>query len=45
MQMKITEDVHKCAAELGIAGEALKRGMDAKSTEFAEKGAEVYAKA
>jgi len=44
--MKITEDVRKYAAEQGIAEEeALKRGMDEKSKEFVEKGAEVYAKA
>src|SRR5438309_780601 len=44
--MKITEDVRKYAAEQGIAeGEALKKGMEEKSKEFVEKGAEVYAKA
>jgi phosphomethylpyrimidine synthase len=44
--MKITEDVRKYAAEQGIAEEeALKKGMEAKSKEFAEKGAEVYSKA
>ncbi|MGB8353400.1 MAG: phosphomethylpyrimidine synthase ThiC [Chthoniobacteraceae bacterium] len=44
--MKITEDVRKYAAEQGITGEeALKLGMDEKSREFVEKGAEVYAKA
>jgi phosphomethylpyrimidine synthase len=44
--MKITEDVRKYAAEQGIAeDEALKRGMEEKSKEFVEKGAEVYAKA
>jgi phosphomethylpyrimidine synthase len=47
--MKITEDVRpaRCGtAEQGIAEEeALKRGMEAKSKEFVEKGAEVYAKA
>jgi len=44
--MKITEDVRKYAAEQGIAeDEALKQGMEAKSKEFVEKGAEVYAKA
>jgi phosphomethylpyrimidine synthase len=43
--MKITEDVRKYAAEQGIAEEeALKKGMDEKSKEFVEKGAEVYAK-
>ncbi len=35
--MKITEDVRKCAAKLGIAeDEALKRGMEAKSNAFLE---------
>jgi phosphomethylpyrimidine synthase len=44
--MKITEDVRKYAAEQGIAEEeALKKGMEEKSKEFMEKGAEVYAKA
>jgi len=44
--MKITEDVRKFAAEQNISDEeALKRGMEAKSKEFVEKGAEVYAKA
>jgi phosphomethylpyrimidine synthase len=44
--MKITEDVRKYAAEQGIAEEAaLQQGMEAKSKEFVEKGAEVYAKA
>ncbi|MGA3283020.1 MAG: phosphomethylpyrimidine synthase ThiC [Verrucomicrobiota bacterium] len=44
--MKITEDVRKYAAEQGIAEEeALKKGMEAKSKEFTEKGAELYAKA
>ncbi len=43
--MKITEDVRKYAAEQGIAEEeALKKGMEEKSKEFVEKGAEVYAK-
>jgi phosphomethylpyrimidine synthase len=43
--MKITEDVRKYAAEQGVSeAEALRRGMDAKSKEFVEKGAEVYAK-
>ncbi len=36
----------KYAAEQGIAAEeALKKGMEAKSKEFTEKGAELYAKA
>jgi phosphomethylpyrimidine synthase len=44
--MKITEDVRRYAAERGIAEvEALKQGMEAKSKEFLEKGAEVYTKA
>lgn len=44
--MKITEDVRKYAAEQGIAEEeALKKGMEEKSKEFVEKGAEIYAKA
>ena len=44
--MKITEDVRKYAAEQGIAEEeALKRGMEDKSKEFVEKGAEVYSQA
>jgi phosphomethylpyrimidine synthase len=44
--MKITEDVRKYAAEQGVTEEeALKKGMEAKSKEFAEKGAEVYTKA
>lgn len=41
--MKITEDVRKYAAEQGISDEAaLQKGMEAKSKEFVEKGAEVY---
>ncbi|CAN5914638.1 phosphomethylpyrimidine synthase ThiC [soil metagenome] len=41
--MKITEDVRKYAAEQAISEEeALKRGMEEKSKEFVEKGAEVY---
>ena len=41
-----TEVVRKDAAEQGIAEEgALKQGMEAKSKEFVEKGAEVYAQA
>jgi phosphomethylpyrimidine synthase len=44
--MKITEDVRKYAAEQGIAEEeALKAGMEQKSQEFAETGAEVYQRA
>jgi phosphomethylpyrimidine synthase len=44
--MKITEDVRKYAAEQGVAEEeALKIGMEQKSQEFVERGAEVYQKA
>ena len=44
--MKITEDVRKYAAEQNITEEeALKKGMEQKSKEFVEKGAEVYTKA
>ena len=42
--MKITEDVRKYAAEQGIAEEeALESGMQEKSKEFVERGAEIYA--
>ena len=41
--MKITEDVRKYAAEHGTSEQdALQRGMQEKSKEFVEKGAEVY---
>ena len=44
--MKITEDVREYAAQQGLKEEeALKRGMEQKSKEFVEKGAEVYSKA
>jgi phosphomethylpyrimidine synthase len=44
--MKITEDVRKYAAEQGLTEDAaLAKGMEEKSKEFVEKGAEVYAKA
>ena len=44
--MKITEDVRKYAAEQGVSEqEALQKGMEEKSKEFVERGAEVYAKA
>jgi phosphomethylpyrimidine synthase len=44
--MKITEDVRKFAAEQGLQEQdALKKGMEAKSREFVEQGAEVYSKA
>ncbi len=43
--MKITEDVRKYAEEQKISeSEAVKRGMEEKSKEFVEKGAEVYSK-
>jgi len=44
--MKITEDVRQYAAQQGVSEEeALKKGMEEKSKEFVEKGAEVYEKA
>ena len=44
--MKITEDVRKYAAEQMISEEeAIQRGMEEKSKEFVEAGAEVYSKA
>jgi phosphomethylpyrimidine synthase len=44
--MKITEDIRKYAAEQAIPEEeALKKGLEEKSKEFVQKGAEVYAKA
>ena len=44
--MKITEDVRNSATEQAISvEEALKKGMEEKSREFVEKGAEVHAKA
>ncbi len=43
--MKITEDVRKYAKEVGIKEEeALAAGMEEKSKEFVESGAEVYVK-
>ena len=43
--MKITEDVRKYAAEQNVNGEtALQNGLDEKSREFREQGAELYAK-
>jgi phosphomethylpyrimidine synthase len=43
--MKITEDVRKYAAEHGIAEDAaIQKGLEQKATEFAESGAEIYAK-
>jgi phosphomethylpyrimidine synthase len=44
--MKITEDVRKYAAEQGVSEqEALQKGMEEKSREFTEKGAELYTNA
>ncbi len=44
--MKITQDVREYAATHGLKeDEALTRGMEEKSREFVDKGAEVYAKA
>jgi len=44
--MKITEDVRKYAEEQKISeAEALQKGMEEKSKEFVDKGAELYAKA
>jgi phosphomethylpyrimidine synthase len=44
--MKITEDVRKYAAEQGLSEEeALRRGMEEKSKEFVDQGAEVYQQA
>jgi phosphomethylpyrimidine synthase len=43
--MKITQDVREYAASQGLKVEqALARGMEEKSREFVEKGAEVYSK-
>ena len=43
--MKITQDVREYAASQGLnEEEALTRGMEEKSREFVEKGAEVYSK-
>ena len=44
--MKITEDVRKYAAAQGVSDqEALRKGMESKSKEFVDQGAEVYSKA
>ena len=41
--MKITEDVRKYAAKLGMSDrEALEKGMEEKAAEFKEKGSEIY---
>lgn len=43
--IKITEDVRKYAAEQGLAdAEALRRGLEQKSHDFADAGAEIYQK-
>ena len=43
--MKITEDVRKYAADQELSeAEALQAGMEQKSKEFSEAGAEIYAK-
>jgi phosphomethylpyrimidine synthase len=43
--MKITQDVRDYAASVGVAEEkALQAGMEQKSREFLEKGAEIYQK-
>jgi hypothetical protein len=44
--VNISEDVRKYAAAQNLSEEeALKKGMEEKSKEFAEKGAELYTKA
>jgi len=44
--MKISEDVRQYAKEQGLSEEeALKKGLELKSREFVEQGAEVYTKA
>ena len=44
--MKITQEVREYAAKRGVAErDALASGLAEKSGEFAEKGAELYAKA
>ena len=43
--MKITQDVREYAREHGMTDEdALKQGMQEKSIQFVEKGAEIYTK-
>jgi phosphomethylpyrimidine synthase len=43
--VKTTEDVRKYAAEQGMSeDEALQAGMEQKSREFTEAGAEIYSK-
>jgi phosphomethylpyrimidine synthase len=44
--MKISQDVRDFAAAQGVSEkEALEKGMEVKSVEFVEQGAEVYHKA
>ena len=44
--MKITDDVRRYAQEKGLnEEEALEVGMEEKSREFSEQGAELYSKA
>jgi len=44
--MKITEDVRKFAAQQKLSEEeVLQAGMEQKSREFTEAGAEIYSKA
>jgi phosphomethylpyrimidine synthase len=44
--MKITQDVREYAASQGVTDEeALRKGMEAKSAEFVQQGAELYRKA
>ena len=44
--MKITEDVRKYAAEQELSeDQALHAGLEQKSKEFTEAGAEIYSKA
>ena len=44
--MKITEDVRKYAAEQQLSEEdALQTGLEQRSREFTETGAEIYSKA
>ena len=46
MTVKMTEDFRKCTTEQGVSEEeALNRGMEEKSKEFVERGADAYAKA
>lgn len=44
--MKITEDGRRYAAEKGVGEvDVLKKGMEQKARDFADAGAELYAKA